>query len=293
MDDEALVRAHSHHEHQFGSLVHAYPVLSRRAGGISLGVNLNLDKACNFACPYCQVDRAVARGRLVTDPALVRRELSLLLDAWEKDRLQPLFPGVLPEHLRLNDIALSGDGESTMDPSFAAVCKELARLQSERRKLGFRLVLITNATLLDRPAVREGIEELCRIDGEVWGKLDAGTEESYREVSVSRVPFSRILKNLAWAAGAVPLRIQTLFFRRGDREPSFAETQAWIERLREVQAGGAVRSVQLHTVARRTAVADCHPLPLAWLEELAGRVRARTGLVVDCFAGVEPPQEGV
>ena len=34
-----------------------YPVLSRRSGGISIGVNLNPDKVCNFDCIYCQVDR--------------------------------------------------------------------------------------------------------------------------------------------------------------------------------------------------------------------------------------------
>ena len=36
-----------------------YPVLSRRAGGLSIGVNLNPDKVCNFDCIYCQVDRTV------------------------------------------------------------------------------------------------------------------------------------------------------------------------------------------------------------------------------------------
>ena len=36
---------------------YVYAVLSRRSGGVSIGVNLNPDKVCNFDCIYCQVDR--------------------------------------------------------------------------------------------------------------------------------------------------------------------------------------------------------------------------------------------
>src|SRR5215813_14038485 len=37
-----------------------YPVLARRTGGVSIGVNLNVDKICNFGCIYCEVNRRVA-----------------------------------------------------------------------------------------------------------------------------------------------------------------------------------------------------------------------------------------
>lgn len=287
MDDSALVRAHNHHPHRFADLVHAYPVLSRRAGGISIGVNLNVDKACNFDCPYCQVDRRIARERVPSDPVRVVSEVVQLLDAWEEDRLAHLYPGVAPESLRLNDVALSGDGESTMDPSFPEVCAALERLQRERRAAGaapFKLVLISNATLLGAPRVQEGLAHLCATDGEVWGKLDAGTEDFYRQVNASRVPLERIEENLKWAAAHVPLRIQTLFYRYGDLEPDEAELQAWLERLARVAAAGRILSVQVHTVARRTAKAGCRPLSLERLEAVALRVRG-LGLVAETFAG--------
>ena len=290
MDDEALVRAQSHHAHQFGTLVHAYPVLSRRAGGISIGVNLNLDKVCNYDCPYCQVDRRIARKRRPSDPVLVQSEVSWLLDRWEEDRLQRLYPDVEPVHLRLNDVALSGDGESTMDPGFPGVCVALAQLRRERvgqGKAPFHLVLISNATLLDHPTVQAGVLELCRDDGEVWGKLDAGTQEFHDIVNASRVKLSRIEENLSWATAHVPLRIQTLFFRYGEIVPSAQELDAWLDRLDRIRQKGTILSVQLHTVARSTAKVGCHPLPLEWLEALAVRVRERTGLVVDCFSGVD------
>lgn len=290
MDDLALTRAHSHHPHRFADLVHAYPVLSRRAGGISIGVNLNVDKACNFDCPYCQVDRRVRRERVASDPVRVVAEVGQLLDDWERDRLAGLYPGVAPEHLRLNDVALSGDGESSMDPSFPEVCAALARLQQERKEAGraaFKLVLISNATLLDKPAVQAGLAQLCGQDGEVWGKLDAGTEGFYRQVNASRVPLERIEENLKWAASHVPLRIQTLFYRYGDLEPDQAEIQAWLERLGRIAAAGRILSVQVHTVARQTAKAGCRPMPIEWLEAVAETVRTRLGLVAEAFAGTD------
>ncbi|MEN9355489.1 MAG: hypothetical protein RL318_2814 [Fibrobacterota bacterium] len=290
MEDQALVRAYSNHPHRFADLIHAYPVLSRRAGGISLGVNLNVDKACNFDCPYCQVDRRVKRERVASEPQRVVSELETLLDAWEEDRLQRLYPGVAPEHLRLNDVALSGDGESTMDPSFPEVCTSLASLQQDRKAAGrahFKLVLITNATLLDKPRVQEGLTQLCRLDGEVWGKLDAGTEEFYRQVNASKVPLDKIESNLTWTAAHHPLRIQTLFYRYGDLVPDAAELEAWLVRLGRIAAAGPVLSVQIHTVARQTAKSGCHPLPLEWLESVAGTVRSRLGLVAEAFAGVD------
>ncbi|MEX0791938.1 MAG: radical SAM protein, partial [Pirellulaceae bacterium] len=48
---------HTQHERGFEANKFVYPVLSRRSKGISLGVNLNPDKRCNFDCIYCQVDR--------------------------------------------------------------------------------------------------------------------------------------------------------------------------------------------------------------------------------------------
>src|SRR5665213_1458021 len=48
----------SYHDNKF-----VYPVLSRRSRGISIGINLNPDKVCNFDCIYCQVNR-VSRSEI-------------------------------------------------------------------------------------------------------------------------------------------------------------------------------------------------------------------------------------
>ena len=36
------------HPREYANFTYAYPVLSRRSGGVSIGVNLNPDKICNF-----------------------------------------------------------------------------------------------------------------------------------------------------------------------------------------------------------------------------------------------------
>ena len=50
-------RLHTQHQRSFEWNRFVYPVLSRRSKGLSVGVNLNPDKICNFDCIYCQVDR--------------------------------------------------------------------------------------------------------------------------------------------------------------------------------------------------------------------------------------------
>src|SRR6185369_13004464 len=77
--DPALGREQSHHPREFSDFVYAYPVISRRSGGLSIGVNLNIDKHCNFDCPYCQVDRSVPKAGRAIDTGAIRAELEELL----------------------------------------------------------------------------------------------------------------------------------------------------------------------------------------------------------------------
>ncbi len=75
-----------------------------------------------------------------------------------------------------------------------SVCAEV-RLR--HRLDDVKLVLITNASLLHRWNVLPGLEILDQNNGEIWAKLDAGTEDYYRQVARSAVPWQQILDNLA------------------------------------------------------------------------------------------------
>ena len=97
-----------------------YPVVSRRSKGLSIGVNLNPDKVCNFDCPYCQVDRTTPGGKRDVDLVVLESELDALLalaasgEIWEH---KP-FDTVAPHLRRVNDVAFAGDGEPTTCKQF-------------------------------------------------------------------------------------------------------------------------------------------------------------------------------
>jgi wyosine [tRNA(Phe)-imidazoG37] synthetase (radical SAM superfamily) len=288
--DPALDREHSHHPRTFRELTYAYPVISRRSGGVSIGVNLNIDKLCNFDCPYCQVDRTVPRPARPIDVSAIRREVGQLLDSVDDRGVCRLekFAGVPEESRKLRDIAVSGDGEPTMVPEFPEVCGSLAELQASRPDLDFKLVLITNSTLLDRPAVLEGIGRLLAKRGEVWAKLDAGTEEWYQKINVSRIRLDRIEANLKRLGERHPFAIQSMWHALDGEYPSESELDAYLERLRRIRDdGSSITEVQLYTLARKPANPACTPVTREFLSRLEGRIRAELGLAAKVYGEPE------
>jgi wyosine [tRNA(Phe)-imidazoG37] synthetase (radical SAM superfamily) len=173
-----LIKAHLDHRRIWREFDYCYPVISRRSRGVSLGVNLNPDKVCNFDCVYCEVDRKAPPKRKDLDLDLLERELGLLLDLITSGEiyLDPPFDSAQIEQRRLNDIAFSGDGEPTTAREFAEVVARVARLKAQRGLDLVKLVLITDSSRLQAPEVVKGLEILMANQGEVWAKLDAGTE---------------------------------------------------------------------------------------------------------------------
>jgi wyosine [tRNA(Phe)-imidazoG37] synthetase (radical SAM superfamily) len=279
----AVVRDHSR---SFADYTFVYPVISRRSGGLSLGVNLNPDKRCNFDCVYCEVDRRTpGRATRVELPQL-EAELTTLIRAARGGELSRTgkFRETPELATAIRDIAFSGDGEPTMIPNFAACVEVVAAVKRTEELSATKLVLITDATGLDKADVRRGLELLDANQGEVWAKLDAGTEAHYRLVNRSFVRFDRILANLLATARARPIVIQSLFLRvKGEPMPA-AELAAYGDRLNAiVGAGGRIREVHAYTVARPTPEPWATRLEPDQLEAIAATLRARTGLVVRTF----------
>lgn len=274
------------HPRSFGENRYVYPVLSRRAGGISLGLNLNIDKVCNFGCVYCQVNRAEKGTRDFVDLARLIAELDntvrwvLSGRLYQDDRFRETPPALR----RLNDIAFSGDGEPTSYRNFDSVVEAAAEVRRLHGLDQVKLVLITNASLFDRPHVQRGMEILDANHGEIWAKLDAGSEAYYRLVARSAVPFQRILDNLLLAARARPIVIQSLFMRIREEPPPPAELEAYCQRLNDiVAAGGRIQLVQVHTVARAPAESWVAALAPAEVKSLAELIRAKTGLATAAY----------
>ncbi|MGD9635642.1 MAG: radical SAM protein [Pirellulales bacterium] len=282
------VALHSDHTRIFERNRFVYPVLSRRSGGISIGVNLNPDKICNFDCIYCQVDRrSASETRFVEVDALLaelRSTLELVTSGaiYESEK----FRGV-PQHLRrLNDIACSGDGEPTTYKNFDELMERCAEVKRSGGLDGVKMVLITNASMFHRPHVQRGLEILDRNNGEIWAKLDAGTDEYYQLIERTPIPFRQILDNITAAARVRPLVIQSLFMRVAGEPPSDAELGAFCDRLNEITAaGGQLKLAQIYTIARRPAESYVTPLEDAEVDAIVELVRERTGLEAAAFYG--------
>jgi wyosine [tRNA(Phe)-imidazoG37] synthetase (radical SAM superfamily) len=274
------------HSRVWRSNRYVYPVISRRSKGLSIGVNLNPDQACNFDCVYCSVDRTAPPAIREVDMDVLRQELDHLLGLAASGALwtQEPFDRTPPELRRLNDVAFSGDGEPTAFPAFGEACHLAAELIAWHA-VACKIVVITNATLLDRPEVASALAYLDHANGEIWAKLDAGSEDYYRRVDRSKVPLRRVLANLLAAGRARPLVIQSLFMRLAGEPPPPSEIDAYLERLRDLAGSGCrIKLVQVYTVARAPAESFVTPLSAAEVDAIAARVRG-LGLVAEAYYG--------
>ena len=292
---------HADHARTFEQNRFVYPVLSRRSGGISIGVNLNPDKICNFDCIYCQVDRTRQSETRFVEMAGLLDELRAALELVGSGEFyqSPKFRDV-PAHLRrLNDIAFSGDGEPTTYKNFdeiIAACADVKRKFetqpdfAQPPALGpqphIKMVLITNASMFHRPHVERGLAILDQNHGEIWAKLEAGSDEYYHLIERTPIPFRQILDNITSAARVRPLVIQSLFMRVAGEPPTDAELKAFCDRLNEiVAAGGQLKLVQIYTIARRPAESYVLPLSDAEVDAIVRLVIDRTGIPTLAYYG--------
>jgi len=281
---------HRDHRRTFQENLYVYAVVSRRSKGVSIGINLNPDKVCNFDCIYCQVDRvtpAVVRG---VDLARFREELEDMLDLIESGKLFEMerFRDTPPELRRLNDIAFSGDGEPTTFPQFFEAVQMAAEVKAKWNLPEVKLVLITNTTMFHKPQVQSGLALLRSHNGEIWAKLEAGTEGYYQLVDRTAIPFQRILDNIMAEARRAPLVIQAMFMRIHDQPPPQPEVEAFCDRLNEIiRAGGQIQLVQVYTVARVPAETYVGPLSRMEVDQIVETVERRTKLPTEAFYGPE------
>ncbi len=85
------------HSRDSAGMRYVYPVISRRAGGVSVGINLNPNNACNWRCIYCQVPDLTRGGPPAIDLALLERELDgFLNDAIAGDFMATRVPAGWP-----------------------------------------------------------------------------------------------------------------------------------------------------------------------------------------------------
>lgn len=284
-----FVQAHTDHSRIWRGFDYCYPVISRRSKGLSLGININPGKACNFDCVYCEVDRARPPKRKDLDLGQMKEEMDVLLGLAASGEIFGMRPfcAAKKEQRRLNDMAFSGDGEPTAASEFADAVSLMAGLRRSHGLADVKLVLITNATKLQEDRVVGGIDALMENGGEIWTKLDAGLDALYRAINRSMVPLDAVISNLIFAGRRWPIIVQTLFLEWGGRAPSPPDLDAYVCRLRCIlDAGASLQGLHLYTVARPTPEPAARPLPTAVMDEIAKYVASGLpGVSVDVFYG--------
>ena len=262
-----------------------YVVVSPRAHGLAVGVNMNPDKRCNFDCVYCEVNRDVPSRDEYLDVPVMVAELQHTMHLALEDKLRDLlhFQTLPPELLQLRHVVLSGDGEPTLCPNFCEALQAIIHLRALGEFPFFKLVLATNATGLDLPNVQLGLQSLTPKD-EVWAKLDGGSTDYLEKINRPQVSMDKVTANILAVAQERPVVIQSLFPRFSGEEPPAEEIEAFIVRLRGMRTEGAqIALVQVYSAKRSTMHPDYGHLSLKSLSSIAQRVRTGTGLKVEVF----------
>lgn len=262
-----------------------YAVISQRAGGLMIGIEMNPDQKCNFSCVYCCVDRSPERERRIFSLRTMSSELKSILQRHRLHRLKemPAFATVPEDLLKLKAVSLSGEGEPTLCPRFPEVVKEIIHIRDAGQWPEFKIVLITNGTGLDLPGVQEGLQLFSDTD-EIWIKLDVGTDERLRVINRSPIPLDHIIDNIVALGEWRPVIIQSLFCSLDGQEPAEEEIDDYIQRLLEIRDRGAnISEVQVYSIVRPPAHPGCERLPLNHLSLIAKRIRSETGLNAEVY----------
>src|SRR5512139_965632 len=266
------------HDRDNAGMSYVYPVVSRRAGGVSVGVNLNPNNACNWACVYCQVPYLTRGTAPDIDLAQLEAELrAMLTDILHGDFMQTRVP---EGARRLNDIALSGNGEPTSARAFPQVIELIGRVGPEGNPEGktAKLVLITNGSLADRTRVQEGLRKMAALNGEVWFKFDSATAAGMRAINQTRITPDKQFERLTVAARLCPTWLQTCVFALDGMPPSAAEQDAYLAAVKRIkQQGIPIQGVLLYGLARpsmQPQAGRLSALPAEWLEAFAEKIRA-------------------
>jgi wyosine [tRNA(Phe)-imidazoG37] synthetase (radical SAM superfamily) len=273
--DQVISLKVEQHPRDAVNMTYVYPVVSRRSGGVSVGINLNPNHACNWHCAYCQVPNLQRGSAPTIDLAQLERELvSLLTDLVQGDFMLRHVPESA-RHLR--DIALSGDGESTSAKEFPQVIELVVRVRAQfGLQDSVQLVVISNGSLIDRAPVRAGLRTLAAHGGQLWFKMDSVTPAGLRRMNGTRMSPERLQRNLRLAISLCPTWIQTCVLAWDGEPPTLVEQTAYLDFVRGLKDSG-LQGVLLYGLARPSMQPEAvhlSALPQAWLEDYAAQIRA-------------------
>ena len=263
------------HSRELSGLKYIYSVISRRAGGLSIGINLNVNNACNWQCIYCEIPNLTRGSPPPIELNVLENELRLFLhDIIHGDYMER---NVAIEDRHLKDIAFSGNGEPTSAAEFPQVILIVKKILQEFDLLHkIKIRLITNGSLMHEASVLKSIEMLEEINGEVWFKVDAATEETIKTVNQVNLKPNQILERLLNTANICPTFVQTCIFMIDGKSPDDKDIDAYIELINKAKK--IIKGVHLYGLARPSLQPRARDLGRISEEELKNIAKKLIGL---------------
>jgi len=260
---------------EFDRLV--YPVVSRRSGGLSLGINLNPDKKCTFNCVYCQVDRLVEISELKPELAQINQELEHWITLIHKKENQYRgFP--------LKDISIAGDGEPTIVSALPGVMKIMMELRLKYHLEEAKLVLFTNGSNIDRNDLNKVLPEFFKNKGEIWFKLDYWDQVSLTRINRTKVSYERLIKNLKCIGNQYPLVLQSCFFSWDGENYNDLNFKKYVAMIHGLLEGGTqIDRIQAYTLARTPADDKAAPWSDAEMDSLVKFLESQLPLTIEKY----------
>jgi wyosine [tRNA(Phe)-imidazoG37] synthetase (radical SAM superfamily) len=263
------------HSRELSGLKYIYSVISRRAGGLSIGINLNVNNACNWQCIYCEIPNLTRGSPPPIELDVLENELRLFLhDIIHGDYMER---NVAIEDRHLKDIAFSGNGEPTSATEFPQVILIVKKILQEYDLLHkIKIRLITNGSLMHEASVLKSIEMLEEINGEVWFKVDAATEETIKIINQVNLKPNQILERLLNTANICPTFVQTCIFMINGKSPDEKDIDAYIELINKAKK--IIKGVHLYGLARPSLQPRAKDLGRISEEELKNIAKKLIGL---------------
>jgi len=277
----------SNHDRDISGLKYIYPVMSRRAGGLSIGINFNPNNACNWRCIYCQVPDLQRGSAPEMDFALLEEELRYFLDFVQHGTFFEQF-NVSPEQRVIKDIAISGNGEPTSLKDFDRAVRLIGEIATNAGVFpDSHFVLITNGSLIHQESVQLGLKALEQSGGEIWFKLDSATEQGRKLLNNNAQSQRQLLENLQIAAGLCPTKLQTCMLHFQNQAWSDTEKKAYLELLKDLlDRQIKIQKVMLYSIARESFQPEANSLEKVGIEEMKAFAADITALGYDVSVNV-------
>jgi len=254
------------------------PVTSRR-GGRSLGINILPPgkKICSFDCAYCML------GRTQTHSG---KEAWASIDSVEEGLIEA-SEFLRKIKMKIESIALTGNGEPTLNPEFSAIVERIMEVRDNVFS-GVPFIIYTNSSKVCENRVMNGLA----LADVVIAKLDA-VDEELREV-INRPSNTPPVKEIVAELGALrncisgKLTVDIMFVEIGGGE-SEKTNLSCLEELSEALLEIQPHRVYVQTPTRSPFETEVKSVARDDLIKSAKIIREKTGYDVYVLLGMNPP----